>query len=136
MINYNLLLTNLVRVSETTHTRHDAEDVVVDRENIACLGRTDKLGVVNAGEGACSRWLVFCWFEGKRGNSNAVGGSTYASSVSNGSRTSVVHPYLLLGEIIKGTSRHAVVTVKFELVCRSPICKSGLYTISPATRPD
>jgi len=55
----------LVAVGETTHTTHDSEDVVIDSEHKSVSGDSsacDKLSVVDSGEVACSRWLVFFWF--------------------------------------------------------------------------
>ena len=66
----------LVRVGETTHTRHDAENVVVSGVDTDLGGvgafdggvREDKLesGVVDAREVARSGWLVLFWLEGER----------------------------------------------------------------------
>ena len=59
---------NLVGVCETSHTTHDAKDIVVGGVNADLWrsGSTDgssrdnklKSGVINAGEVASSRWLV------------------------------------------------------------------------------
>jgi len=60
--------TNLVGERETTHTRLDAEDVVVGREHVhggrsgRVQGHRD-LSVVNAGEVASTSWLVFFWLK-------------------------------------------------------------------------
>ena len=66
----------LVRVGETTHTRHHAEHVVVNSVDTDLGGagsrnsvvREDKLkgGVVNAREVAGSRWLVLLRAESER----------------------------------------------------------------------
>lgn len=61
--------TNLVGERETTHTRLDAEDVVVDREHVHGGGgnrrwESDRdLRVVDAGEVASTGWLMFFWLE-------------------------------------------------------------------------
>ena len=60
---------NLVGVCETSHTTHDAKDIVVGGvdADLSSGGSTDGSGrdnklkdsVINAGEIACARWLVF-----------------------------------------------------------------------------
>ena len=62
------LLNCLVGVCETAHTRYDTEDVVVgcadDHVTVraSCVGKLEG-GVVDAGEVAGTRWLVFFWFK-------------------------------------------------------------------------
>jgi len=59
---------SLVGERETTHTRLDAEDVVVGREHvhgggIGSLHGHRNLGVVDAGEVASTSWLVLFWLQ-------------------------------------------------------------------------
>ena len=104
----------LVRVGETTHTRHDAEDVVVSGvdANLGSVGtldsgvREDELegGVVDAREVARSRWLVLLWLEGERVN---VDTSVWGASV--------VLVWLDEVEVGTFTLREAVLAVELEL---------------------
>ena len=67
--------TNLVGVCKTSHTTHDAKDIVVGGvdTDFGGLGARDgssrdnelKSGVVNSGEVASSRWLVVLRLESK-----------------------------------------------------------------------
>ena len=45
---------NLVRVSKTSHTRHNSEDVVVDSVNIKNLIWAFELSIINSREVACA----------------------------------------------------------------------------------
>jgi hypothetical protein len=66
---------NLITVCETSHTTHDAKDIVVGSVNADLSGlgstnssgRNDKLksSVINSGEIASSRWLVLFRAKGK-----------------------------------------------------------------------
>lgn len=104
----------LVRVGETTHTRHDAEDVVVsgvdaDLGSVGTLDsgvREDELegGVVDAREVARSRWLVLLWLEGERVD---VDTSVWGASV--------VLVWLDEVEVGSLTLGEAVLAVKLEL---------------------
>ena len=107
------MILNLVRVSKTTHARHNAEHVVVASvyADFGGVGALDggvgenklESGVINARHVACSRWLVFLWAEGKRVNVDAcVRG------------TRVVLPWLHLVEVCAFTLRESVLTVKLK----------------------
>ena len=67
---------DLIAVSETAHTAHDAEDIVIGGINtnlgigvnsLGCEGKL-KSGVIDAGHVACSGWLVLFRLKTKRVN--------------------------------------------------------------------
>ena len=110
----NILIINLVRVCETTHSAHDAEDVVVRSvdANLSGLDTSDgvvgkdKLEgcVINSGEVTAATRLVLFGAKGEGVNVNtSVGG------------TSVMLVWLHKVEVSAFALREAVLAVKLEL---------------------
>ena len=104
----------LVGVSQTTHTGHDTENVVVGGidTNLGSLGALNggvgenklKGSIVNAGEVATAAWLVLFGSQGKGVNVDTSVGSA-----------SVVLVRLDKVEVSAFTLREAVLAVKLEL---------------------
>ena len=105
---------NLVGVCETSHTTHDAKDIVVGGVNADLGGagtsngggRDNKLkdSVIDAGEIACARWLVFLRAKSERVN---IDTSVWVASV--------VLVWLNKIEVCAFAFREAILTVKLEL---------------------
>ena len=104
----------LITVCKTTHTTHDAKDIVVSGVDTDlsggfltdASGRKDKLqgSVIDSGHIACTGWLVLFWAKCKRVAVNTgVGG------------TSVMLVRLDNIEVRTFTLRHAVLSVKLKL---------------------
>ena len=105
---------DLVGVSKTSHTTHDAKDIVVSGVNadLSGLGSTNSSGrddklkssVINSGEVASSGWLVLFGAKGKRVN---VDTGVWVSGVMLERLDEVEVGSFALGE--------SVLTVKLEL---------------------
>ncbi len=108
------MINNLITICETSHTTHDAKDIVVGGVNadLGGLGTfnggvgENKLegGVIDAGEVAGARWLVFFWAKSE---------GVYVDTGVWG--TSVVLVWLDKVEVGAFTFREAVLAVKLEL---------------------
>jgi len=107
----------LIAVCETSHTGHNAENVVVNCEdgdwvNVLCCGAgiaEPQLSGVDTGEVACAAGLVLLGAEGKAVNGNGIGNTC-------GTETSVVVPDLVAGEVLKIPGGEPIGTVEDNLV--------------------
>jgi len=103
-------LVRLIGEGEATHTRLDAQDVVVDGEHllqrggVAALHVDSHLGVINTREVAGAGGLVLLWLQ-----SEGVGVDAGVGDAG------VVHEWLILVEVLASLLLEAVLTVEHQL---------------------
>jgi hypothetical protein len=106
---------NLVAVSQSTHTRHHTENIVVHGEDLDGVGGVNTLevegSVVNAGHVAGTRGLMFLGFEGEGVHVHTTG---FGARV-RGGHTFVMLVRLHKLEILGHTGGETLMTVELEL---------------------
>ena len=101
----------LIAVSETSHTGHNTENVVVhgvDVQSIHVITVECELGGIDTREVASATGLVFLRAESKRVHSDRI-------SNSSGSETGVGFPDLVTGEVLKIAGSETIGTVEDDL---------------------